>query len=127
MRRRRPPPSLSPGKARSVSTLYRPRIVRYTLPGGSYRTPDGRRVTKDTPGAIRSLDRSPSWWGRYRDAAGVRHQARLSKNKQEAQRMLARLSAAADLARVVEAWPRLPEALRRAVLALLDAIPSPDP
>ena len=27
----------------------------------------------------------------------------------------------ADLARLVKAWPRLPEAIRRAVLALLDA------
>jgi hypothetical protein len=36
--------------AHIMASLFRPKIVKYTLPGGAYRTPEGKRVTKDTPG-----------------------------------------------------------------------------
>src|SRR5262245_11808065 len=83
-----------------VSTLYRPKIVSYTLPGGKSRTPDGQRVTKETPGAVRRVSRSSTWWGRYTDGAGQRHQVKLSTNKDIARRMLAKLAGDAQLAGV---------------------------
>jgi hypothetical protein len=61
-----------------VATLYKPRVVSYRLPSGKYRTPDGKRVTRDTPGAARVESKSPTWWGRYTDGAGALHQVRLS-------------------------------------------------
>jgi hypothetical protein len=48
--------------------LYKPSIVAYRLPDGSYRTPDSQRVTKDTPDAVRTVERSRRWYGRYTDA-----------------------------------------------------------
>ena len=76
-----------------MSTLYRPTVVAYTLPDGKTRTPDGRYVTKDTPGAVRTVRQSPVWWGRYTDGAGQRHQVKLSEKKEIARRMLAKLPA----------------------------------
>jgi integrase len=83
-----------------VPTLYRPKVVTYRMPDGSYRTPEGKRVTKDTPGAVRTESRSPTWHGRYTDGAGVRHQAPLSRSKEVARRMLAKLAGDAQLAGV---------------------------
>jgi hypothetical protein len=40
----------------------------------------------------------------------------------EAKNRLPQPPADADLARVVEAWPSLPEAIRRAVLALVETV-----
>jgi hypothetical protein len=31
-----------------MASLYRPKIITYRLRDGSYRTPDGKRVKKDT-------------------------------------------------------------------------------
>jgi integrase len=81
-----------------VATLYRPKVTTYRLPGGAYRTPDGKRVTKDTPGAVREESRSKTWWGRYTDAAGKKHQVKLSTSKEIARRMLAKLAGDAQLA-----------------------------
>jgi hypothetical protein len=36
-----------------VAKLYKPSIVEYRLADGSYRTPDGKRVTSKTPGVRR--------------------------------------------------------------------------
>jgi hypothetical protein len=46
-----------------MASLFQPKIVVYRLPDGSYRTPDGQRVTKDTPGAIRTVEKSAKWYG----------------------------------------------------------------
>jgi integrase len=83
-----------------VASLYRPKIIEYTLPDGSYRTPNGRRVTKSTPGAVRSVSRSKVWYGRYTDGNGQRQQVRLSESKEIARRMLAKLAGDAQLAGV---------------------------
>jgi integrase len=83
-----------------LASLYRPKIVEYTLPDGSYRTPDGKRVTKNTPGAVRGVSRSKVWYGRYTDGNGKRQQVRLSESKEIARRMLAKLAGDAQLAGV---------------------------
>jgi integrase len=80
--------------------LYHPRSTRYILPGNRRRTPDGQRVTKATPGAVRVRHVSKTWFGRWTDGAGERHQARLSKDKDIARRMLAKLAGDAQLAGV---------------------------
>jgi integrase len=71
-----------------MATLYQPKIVEYRMPDGSTRTPDGRKVRKDTPGAVRHVTVSPMWWGRYRDAEGNRHQIPLDEKKTTARNML---------------------------------------
>jgi integrase len=83
-----------------MATLYRPKFTTYTLRDGSYRTPDGERVTKDTPGAVRKESRSKTWFGRYTDGAGQQHQVKLSESKETARRMLAKLAGDAQLAGV---------------------------
>src|SRR5262249_16280181 len=83
-----------------MSTLYRPKIISYSLPGGKSRTPDGQRVTRDTPGAIRTESRSKMWYGRYTDATGKSFQVKLSTSKEIARRMLNRLAGDAELASV---------------------------
>jgi integrase len=83
-----------------VATLYRPKVIEYTLPDGSYRTPDGERVTRKSPGAVRRVKRSKTWFGRYTDGVGRRHQVKLSTSKETARRMLAKLAGDAQLAGV---------------------------
>jgi integrase len=83
-----------------MPTLYRPKVTTYTLPDGSYRTPDGERVTSKTPGAKRTVTKSKTWFGRYTDGAGQRHQVKLSESKETARRMLAKLAGDAQLAGV---------------------------
>jgi hypothetical protein len=38
-----------------MSSLYRPRINAYRLRDGSYRTPDGERITKGMKGAVKRV------------------------------------------------------------------------
>jgi integrase len=83
-----------------VASLYRPVIVSYALPNGSYRTPDGKRVTKNMRQAKRTVSRSPVWHGRYTDRNGERHQVKLSESKEIARRMLAKLSGDSQLSSV---------------------------
>ena len=83
-----------------MSTLYKPTVVSYRLADGSYRDAEGRRVTKETPGVVRHVSESPTWWGRYTDGAGKEHQVKLSKSKEIARRMLAKLSGDGQLASV---------------------------
>jgi excisionase family DNA binding protein len=83
-----------------MSTLYRPQIVEYRLPDGACRTPDGRRVTKQTPGAVRRVSRSPTWHGRFTDRTGRRHQVKLDKSKSRSSSMLDKLAGDAQLAGV---------------------------
>jgi integrase len=83
-----------------VASLYKPKIVTYRLPDGSYRTPDGQRVTKNTPGAVRTVEKSKKWYGRYTDGAGRPQRKPLSESKDTARRMLAKLAGDAQLAGV---------------------------
>jgi integrase len=83
-----------------MATLYRPKVTTYTLRDGAYRTPDGKRVTRDTPGAVRRAPKSKTWFGRYTDGAGRQHQVKLSASKETARRMLAKLAGDAQLAGV---------------------------
>jgi integrase len=83
-----------------VASLYRPRIVTYCLRDGSYRTPDGKRVTKHTKGAVRKVTKSKKWYGRYTDGAGRQIRVPLSISKETSRRMLAKLAGDAQLASV---------------------------
>src|SRR5262245_26275325 len=82
-----------------MPSLYRQRIVRYRLPDGSYRTPDGGRVTSKTPGAVRVVEVSKKWYGRY-TAGGREHREPLSESKERARRMLNARVGKAELAAV---------------------------
>src|SRR5262249_26329965 len=88
-----------------MAFLYRPQIVDYRLVDGSTRTAEGQRVTKDTPGAVRKVRESKTWHGRWveRDGDGKvirRCQQKLSRNKETAQRMLAKKAGDAELGSV---------------------------
>jgi integrase len=80
-----------------MASLYKPKIISYRLPNGAYRTPDGKRVTKDTPGAVREARRSKKWYGRYTDGAGRQQRPALSESKEISRRMLAKLSGDSQL------------------------------
>jgi integrase len=82
-----------------MASLFRPISITYTL-DGKHRTPDGRRITKDTPGAVRKKSRSPLWWGKYRDANRVLRRVPLCSNKEAARQMLAKLVTDARLGSV---------------------------
>jgi integrase len=73
-----------------MASLFRPTVTRYHLP-------DGTRCTKDAPGAVKSTERSRTWWGRFTDRHGRRRQVRLSANKRDSEQLLQRLAARADL------------------------------
>jgi integrase len=57
-------------------------------------------VTKDTPGAVRTVEVSKKWYGRYTDGAGRSHRVPLSESKGTARRMLAKLAGDSQLAGV---------------------------
>src|SRR5262245_1907008 len=89
------------GRARKDNpmSLFRPRKFSYRLPNGSYRTPDGRRVKKDTPGAVRvDLGRSEIWYGTYKAADGTRRKVPLCSSKEASKQLLAKLRVDAKLA-----------------------------
>jgi integrase len=88
-----------------MAFLFRSKFIEYKLPDGSYRTPDGKRVTKDTPGVVRTVRESEWWYGRWverdRDGKVIRRcQKKLSKSKEQAQRMLAKNAGDAELGSV---------------------------
>jgi integrase len=80
--------------------LYRPKIVEYTLPDGDHRTPDGKRVTSNTPDAVRTERRSKTWYGRYTDGNGKLQRVPLSESKETARRMFNKLRGDAELTSV---------------------------
>jgi site-specific recombinase XerD len=97
--------------------LYKPTITTYTMPDGSYRDAEGRRVTSQTPGAVRHESESPTWWGRYLDASGQPQQVKLLKNKELSRKKLNELEARATRSQI----SGVPEAvLERKGLSLLD-------
>jgi len=83
-----------------MASLYKPTIVTYRLPDGSYRTPDGKRVTSTTPGAVRTVERSKKWYGRYTDGNGKTVRVPLSESKEVARKMLAKVAGDAQLGSV---------------------------
>src|SRR5262249_49519380 len=85
-------------ESQPVATLNRPKVTTYRLKNGAYRTPDGKRVTSKTPGAVRHESRSKTWSGRYTDANKEEHQVKLPTSKEIARRMLAKLAGDAQLA-----------------------------
>ncbi len=74
-----------------MASLFKPTIIRYTLPSGSTRTSDGTRVTAATAGAVKKKAKAKKWYGSYTDASGELHRVPLSANKTVAQQMLAAL------------------------------------
>jgi hypothetical protein len=54
---------------------------------------------------VKVRKKSPTWWGRYTDGAGQRHQVKLSASKETARRMLAKIAGDAQLAGVGIANP----------------------
>jgi integrase len=83
-----------------MPSLYKPKIVAYTLSDGRTRTPEGQRVTRDTPGAVRTETRSKKWYGRYTDANGNTVRVPLSESKETSRRMLNKIAGDAELASV---------------------------
>src|SRR5262245_31547811 len=73
-----------------MPTPFKPTIVTYCL-AGRYRTDDGKRVTKATPGAVRVVTKSKIWYGNYTDANGVRRRVKLGPNRSAAVKILAKL------------------------------------
>src|SRR5207248_9015416 len=81
-----------------MASLFRRRRVTYQLPGGKHRTPDGKRVTKNTPGAVRvDLGRSDIYYGRYKTTHGF-ETVPLCADKTASKQMLAKLVTDAKLA-----------------------------
>jgi integrase len=83
-----------------MASLYKPKVVTYRLPDGSYRTPGGERVTSTTPGAVRTVEVSKKWYGRYADANGKTARVPLSESKEIARKMLAKLAGDAQMGSV---------------------------
>lgn len=80
-----------------MPTPYRLTILTYCLPGNVYRTLEGKRVTKDTPGAVAARTKAKHWYGRFTDADGVRRRVKLSTDKATAVTILSRLVLDASL------------------------------
>src|SRR5262245_976760 len=84
-----------------MASLFKRRVHTYQLPDGSYRTPEGRRVTKSTPGAVKVfLGTSEVWYGRYKGADGSFQTVPLCPDKTASKQMLAKLVTDAKLAAV---------------------------
>jgi Phage integrase, N-terminal SAM-like domain len=64
-----------------MASLIKPKIT-------SYRTPDGRKCKKDTPGAKPSTSKAKKWYGQYRDADGITRRMPLCTDKTAARQML---------------------------------------
>ena len=88
-----------------MASLLRPVIIRYSLPNGSTRTADGRRVTKNTPGAVRRKRKAKQWYGQYVNGAGIERRVPLSANKTAAQQLLNELVRKAELGKIGVADP----------------------
>lgn len=91
-----------------MGTLYRPSYTEFRLGDGSSRLPDGARVTKATPGAVKKSGKSAMWWGRYTDENGTEQQVKLSADKKVARAMLTQLENTANLKRAGVPIPEAP-------------------
>ena len=75
-----------------MASIFKPNITTYQLPNGRHRTPDGKRVTKSTPGAIKSAPRrSKVYYGRYQNANCKTVTVKLFTDKKESKEKLAHL------------------------------------
>src|SRR5947209_1970080 len=81
-----------------MASLYKPTITTYQLPNGKHRTPDGKRVTKNTPGAVRlSRGKAEIWYGKYKAADGSVRRVPLCSDKTASKQLLAKLATDARL------------------------------
>jgi integrase len=82
-----------------MASLYRPSRIHFVLLDEQgqhrHRTPDGGRITKSTPGAIRVKVKASKWRGQYRDASGRVIRVTLVASKEVSRRMLAELEVTA--------------------------------
>jgi len=78
-----------------VASLFKPTVATYCLIGPeglrSFRTADGTRITKDTPGAVKVERLAKVWYGKYRDAHNRKKRVKLCANKEAAKEILAKL------------------------------------
>jgi integrase/recombinase XerC len=82
-----------------LASLFKPNKSTYTLADGSCRTPDGKRVTKDTLGAVKTdLGPSDVYYGKYKDAHGTFRRVKLCADKSASKQILAKLVNDARLA-----------------------------
>ncbi len=89
-----------------MAHLYRNTVHRYV-------DPNGKRCSKNTPGACKTVEKSKAWYGRYRDAEGIQHRIRLASDKTIARQMLHELERkalrqTAGLVDPFEAWHSVP-------------------
>src|SRR5713226_2646743 len=73
-----------------MASQYKPKITTYQLPDGKHRTSDGKRVTKNTPGAVKVSRKSEIWYGKYSAADGIVG-VPLCTDKTASKQMLAKL------------------------------------
>jgi integrase len=83
-----------------MSGPFKRRVTTYTLPDGKHRTPDGRRVTKETVGAVPRTTETPLYYGHVTGADGLRRLLPLCADKTASRQMLAKLQTDAKLASV---------------------------
>jgi integrase len=81
-----------------MASLYKPTITAYRLPDGKFRTPDGKRVTKNTVGAVKVSRKSEIWYGKYKTAGGNFVRLPLCADKTASKQMLAKLVIEAKMA-----------------------------
>src|SRR5260370_32829025 len=81
-----------------MASIYKPNIAAYRLPDGKFRTPDGKRVTKKTPCAVRVSSKSEIWYGKYKAADGAFVRVPLCSDKTASKQILAKLVTDAKLA-----------------------------
>src|SRR5579859_7445420 len=101
------PPGLAPGrperrarKVQPMASFYKPTITTYRLPDRKHRTPDGQRVTRATPGAVKVSHRSEIWYGKFKTADGIIRRVPLCTDKGAAKQMLAKLVTDAKMAQL---------------------------
>lgn len=83
-----------------MASLFKPTVSTYLLSDGKSRTPDGGRVTKSTPGAIKVSRKSEIWYGKYKAANGRFRKMPLCTDKTASKQMLAKLVVDAKMARL---------------------------
>jgi integrase len=81
-----------------LASLYKPSVTTYQLADGKHRTPDGMRVTRDTPGAVKVSRKSQIWYGKYKAADGSICRVPLCTDKTASKQMLAKLVTDAKMA-----------------------------
>jgi len=83
-----------------MSQPFRRRVTTYTLADGKHRTPDGCRVTKDTPGAVPHTTETELYYGHVPGTGRKRPLVALCADKAASKTMLAKMQTDAKLATV---------------------------